>query len=533
MAVKSIKVNYIFSLINKLFAVLVPLLVTPYLARMLNADGNGVLSYVASFSSYFILVANLGVETYGQRVIAIHRDDKSYLKKFLIEVSLLRFILTAICLIIYYFLFISSFNKENNLLYAIYAITILAVVFDFSWFFQGTEEFGLLAFANIIARILYVVLIFVFIKSADNLSLAALFAVINTIFPYFISMPFIFKYMKAKTEGKINPFRHLKECIVYFIPTVAIQIYTVLDKTMIGLITHSDFENGYYEQAEKLVKLPLTITASLNVIVRSRISYYYSTQEYDKVHDLIDKSMNFAFMLSFPMMLGIMAVAPTLVPVYLGQGYDKCITILYVMSPIIPIISLSGLIGSDYYTPFNKQKISNIFLIIGSVVNIALNSFLIYFWQSVGAAVASVCAELVITALYIIFARKFINVTDYLKAGYKYLIASGVMFFPVFFMERFLPSNVWYLIAEVAVGIAVYTVMILILRVKFVYGYLRIYRDKILRKFRKIPERSEESAEAAETQEEAETEDKEANSQNTSEEPKDDSRQDAESSSEL
>ena len=163
--------------------------------------------------------------------------------------------------------------------------------------------------------------------------------------------------------------------MVYFIPTVAVQIYTVLDKTMIGLITESDFENGYYEQAEKLIKLPLTLITTLFVIMRSRISYYYSLNEYDKIQDLIKKSANVAFGFSLPMMLGVIAVAPTLVPVYLGEGYEKCILLLYVFSPIIPIISLSNLIGTHYYTPFDKQKTSNIFLIGGALLNVALRVF--------------------------------------------------------------------------------------------------------------------------------------------------------------
>lgn len=485
MAEKSIKKNYIFSLINKLFAVLVPILVTPHLARVLEPDGNGVLSFIASISSYFILVANIGIETYGQRVIAIHRDDKAYLKKFFFEILILRSILTVACLIIYYICFISSINQSNNILYAIMALTIFAVIFDFSWFFQGVEDFRILAIANIVTRVLYVGLVFVFVKQKSDLNLAALFSVINTVLPFFISLPFIYKYLNGKIEGKIRPFSHFKECMVYFIPTIAIQIYTVLDKTMIGLITRSDFENGYYEQAEKLIKLPLAIITALYIIMRSRISYYYSLEEYDKIQDLIKKSTNVAFGFGFPITFGIVAVAPTLVPVYLGEGYDKCILLLYVFSPLILLISISNLLATHYFTPFNKQKQSNWFLIIGAVINVILNSFLIYLLQSVGATIASVCAEFVITALYIYFARKFVDPKIFIKIGYKYLIAAVIMFIPTFIMTFYLPKNIWYLLLEVGTGIVVYTVMVLILRVEFVYTYLRIYKDKIKNKFKK------------------------------------------------
>lgn len=490
----SIKKNYIYSLLNKLIAVLVPILVTPYLARVLEPDGNGVLSFIASISSYFILIANIGIETYGQRVIAIHRDNKSFLKKFFFEIMILRSILTVVCLIIYYICFISSLNQANNVLYAIMALSIFAVIFDFSWFFQGVEDFKILAISNILTRVLYVVLVFVFVKQKSDLNLAALFSVINTILPFFLSLPFIYKYLKGKIEGTIKPFSHFKECMVYFVPTVAVQIYTVLDKTMIGLITGSDFENGYYEQAEKLIKLPLTLITTLFVIMRSRISYYYSSNEYGKIQDLIKKSANVAFGLSLPMMMGVIAVAPTLVPVYLGVGYENCIVLLYVFSPIIPIISLSNLIGTHYYTPFGKQKISNIFLIFGALINVILNSFLIYLLQSLGATIASVLAEFFIVILYVTFSRTFINPIIFLKTGYKYLISSIIMFVPVFLMDYFLPENISILFAELSVGIIVYFIALLALKTEFVYTYFRVFKNAMLIKLKRKKSNDESEA---------------------------------------
>lgn len=481
----SIKKNYLYSLLNKFVAVLVPILVTPYLARVIEPDGNGAISFVGSIASYFILIANIGIETYGQRIISIHREDKAYLKKFFYEITILRVVLTVLCLLIYSVCFISIFNSNDNVLFIVYAFWIFAIIFDFTWFFQGVENFKVLAGCNIVTRIIYVALTFILVKTKSDIYVAAGLAVVNMSLPYLISTPFLAKYLKGKIIGKINPFIHLKECLVYFIPTIAVQIYTVLDKTMIGFITSSDFENGYYEQAEQLIKLPLTLITSLYIIMRSRISYYYSLEEYDKIQNLISKSTNVAFGFGFPITFGILAVAPTLVPVYLGDGYEKCITLLYIFSPLILLISISNLLATHYFTPFNKQKTSNWFLIIGAIINVALNSFLIYLLQSIGATIASVCAEFVITTLYIVFARKFVNPKIFIKIGYKYLIAAIIMFIPVFIMDYFLPKTIWYLLLEFGTGIVIYFAALLILRVDFVYEYLKIYGNKIKSKLKK------------------------------------------------
>ena len=85
----SIKKNYIYSALAKIFALLIPILITPYLARVLEPDGNGVISFVASIVSYFVIASNIGIETYGQKIISTNRDNKAYLKQFLIEIQFL------------------------------------------------------------------------------------------------------------------------------------------------------------------------------------------------------------------------------------------------------------------------------------------------------------------------------------------------------------------------------------------------------------------------------------------------------------
>ncbi|MDE7384826.1 MAG: polysaccharide biosynthesis C-terminal domain-containing protein [Anaeroplasmataceae bacterium] len=271
----------------------------------------------------------------------------------------------------------------------------------------------------------------------------------------------------VKLEGKIQPFKHFKECMVYFVPTIAIQIYTILDKTMIGLITNSDFENGYYEQAEKIVKLPLTVITTMNIIMRSRISYYFSNKEFDKIKVLTRKSTCFSLMLSIPIMLGSIAIAKKFVPFYLGSGYDECILLIYILAPLILIISLSNLLGTHYYTPYNLQRTSNKFLIIGAIVNVILNIPLIYFFKSKGAAIASVSAELIITVLYIIFAKKFFTFKELFLCGYKYCIGGVIMFGATFTLDYYLPNTIWYLLLEISCGIGIYFLVLLLIKDQF------------------------------------------------------------------
>ena len=112
----NIKKNYFYNMMAKLIMLLVPILVTPYLSRKLGADGNGRLSYIASIVSYFVLLANIGIETYGQRIIAVHQNDKGYLKKITLEIGILRILLTIFSLALYYVIFVIIYQKNQQVI---------------------------------------------------------------------------------------------------------------------------------------------------------------------------------------------------------------------------------------------------------------------------------------------------------------------------------------------------------------------------------------------------------------------------------
>lgn len=479
MANRSIKKNYIFNLCARIITLIVPLIVTPYISRVIGADGVGLCSYVASIVSYFVLVANLGIGSYALREISMHRDDENYKKQFAVEVAILKAIFTVACIAIYCGIFVRTSGTVENYIYIIYVTTIIEVILDFSWYFQGIERFGLLAVFNVISKIFYIVFIFVFVKSTDDLIVYAMISVLtNTIIPLCGAFC-MFKFCKGKVEGKLNIFKHFKPCMVYFLPAIATQIYTVVDKTMIGAITKSNVENGYYEFAEKIARLPLTLLVAMNAIMESRIAYYYSQNDTEAAKALTIKSMNFSMMVAFPSTAGLIAVAKTFIPIYLGDGYEQCVLLTYIFAPIVSVIAFSNLLGSHYYTPFGKRIQSAIFLVCGAAINVILNSFMIYSFKSTGAAIASVVAETVISILYVIFARKFVKPIKFLIVSIKYFIAAAIMGVSVYFINAALPANVWYLLLDVAIGGLMYCVLLTVMRTKY-------FTDTLISLFRRI-----------------------------------------------
>ena len=189
MAKKSIAKNYIYNMVYQVLTLILPLITTPYLSRVLGAEGNGIYSYTYAIVTYFILFGSLGVALYGQREIAYAQEYPEKRKKIFIEIVIFRFITILIATVFYFFLFVKG--AEYQIYYQILMLELVAAAFDISWFFQGLEDFKKTIIRNIIVRTISVVCIFIFVKSRKRFRKIFINLFINRFFrKYFLMVLF-------------------------------------------------------------------------------------------------------------------------------------------------------------------------------------------------------------------------------------------------------------------------------------------------------------------------------------------------------
>lgn len=485
---KSVKKNYVYNVIYQLFLIIVPLIVTPYISRVLTPNGVGQYSFSYSLITYFTIFGALGFGYYGQREIAKYQDDKLNQSKIFWEVILCRLIPVSIALIINIVLCCLNVYGNYNLLMWIFSINIVALAFDIAFFFQGNEQFGKLVFRNVIIKTLSIITIFVFVKKESDLWL---YALINSIM-LIVSNLSLWLYLPkvlCKPMEKINPLRHLKGTIILFIPTIATSIYTVLDKTLIGILVpgtytviedgievikkYSDLENGYYEQTEKLVKMAMTIITCIGTVMIPRNSNEISKGNYEQVKKNINISSRLVLLIGLPMVMGLIAVASNIVPWFFGNGYEKCINLFWILSPLIVIIGFSNVFGLQYLVPSGQDKKFTIALATGSIVNILLNLIFIKTWYSIGAAIATIVAECCVTIMMAIMVRKEVNILKVFLKSWKVIFASIIMFVFTFIISQYLISSIINSFIIALIGILIYGVLLVILREEFVIRVLK------------------------------------------------------------
>ena len=473
----SVKRNYIYNLLYQILTIIIPLITTPYLSRVLGAENIGIYSFTISITTYFILFGSLGVAIYGQREIAYVQNDIRKRSKIFFEITFMRCITLGVSLFIFYITF--CLKGQYSIYYKILILEIIANAIDISWYFQGLEEFKKTVIRNIIVKLISVICIFLFVKESVDLNNYFIIYVLSTLLGNLSLWMHLPKFVQKVKIKELNLFRHVKPTIMLFIPQVATQIYTVLDKTMIGVIVSNKAEVGYYEQAQKIVKLLMTLATSLGTVMMPRIAATFASGNHEKVREYMNKSFHFILLLAFPLMFGIISVSSSFVPIFYGKGYDKVIPLLCVISPIIVLIGLSNITGTQYLLPTKKQNQYTLSVVVGAIVNFILNLILIKYFASIGASIATVIAELAVTSIQFILVRKEIKFIDVIKLSYKYVIGSLIMFMCSMIVGYFIKDNLVSIILQVIVSFFVYFLVLYILKDKMINEVVVRFKSKI------------------------------------------------------
>jgi len=480
MSQKSIKKNYIYNLIYQSLTLVLPLVTTPYLSRILGSEPIGIYSYTYSIVSYFLLFGSLGVSLYGQREIAYVNEDVKKRKKIFWEIVACRFVTMFIAILIY-FIFLARMG-EYAIYYRIWLIELIAMAFDISWFFQGMEDFKKTVIRNVIVRLASVTLIFVFVKSPEDLIKYITIYSIADLVGNLSLWRYLPRYFKGIKIGKIKPFYHLHAIILLFIPQIANQVYNLLDKTMIGKIITDKSEVGFYEQGQKVIRVLLTVVTSLGIVMIPRMASTFASGNKKQIIEYMKKSFKFVFFLAFPIVLGLISVSKSFVPLFFGEGYDKVVTLLIVISPTIILTGMANVIGTQYLLPIKRQKEYTITITLGLVINFFLNYILITYYDSVGASIATVVSELIVVIAQLYVIRKDIKTKEVLKLSIPYIFASLIMF-AITMIEGFvLETSTKTLIIQIISGGLVYVLMLWILKDEFLKMFLEKGKSIIKRK---------------------------------------------------
>jgi len=459
----SIAKNYLYNLILTISDILVPFITIPYITRVLNPDGIGAVSFTNSVIEYFTMFSILGLNLYGPREIASSRNNPEKIRTTFwnIQYAKVFTVITSYTTFLIFFFFFS--NEKYHSLYIIQSFIILNNLFDITFLFSGLEDFQKITIRGLLVKIVGASLIFLLIKKPSDYILYALINVLSTLFGTSIMWFYLPKNLKITNFSFEEIKNHLFGSLKLFIPILAIQIYTVLDKTMVGVLS-TEAEVSFYTMSQRLVKIILALITSLGPVMMSRISNLVSTDQHEKVEGYISVIFDFVTYASILAIILTVFTMNDFVPFFFGSKFLKVKDLIIYITPIILFISWSNLFGIQLMVPMKKENYLTISVIIGAVTNFTLNLILIPKYQSLGAVIGTVIAEFTVTLVLIILVRKLINLKPLFNEVWKHLLAGLATFSLLFFFTKINISPFINIILKISIGISSYILIEYILK---------------------------------------------------------------------
>lgn len=422
---KSIARNFIMNSILNISVFIFPLITFPYASRMLNPEGMGKISFISSIVAYLLIIAQLGIPTYGIKLCAKVRDNKKELTKITHELLIINLIMSIMA---YFLMFVAlmvsvKLREEKKLLFIV-SLSILFNTISVEWLYKGLEEYEYITKRSLLFKIISVVLMFIFIHNeSDYIKYGAItvFASVGSGIMNFINLR---KYIDLKYPGKYNLKKHINPIITFFSMAIAVTIYTNLDIVMLGFIK-GDAEVGYYNAAVKMKILLSSVVASLGTVLLPRASYYLNNGNKELFFKITKKAMNFVFIIGVPIVVFFILDAEQGILLLAGEKYKSAILPMKIIMPTVLIIGITNIMGIQMLVPLEKEIYVLKSTCYGAVINIIINIILIPRYGALGASVGTLIAEIVVfIVLFIPFKKLFIEI--FCKIEYFKIIISVI-----------------------------------------------------------------------------------------------------------
>lgn len=471
----SLKSNLSYQTIYQFLNICLPLITAPYLSRVLGPAGLGVYSFVTSISDFFILFAMLGINNYGTRCVAECKHDKSELTFVFKEIYCIQLITSIACIILYgvYIVFLCEYN---SLIATIQGIAVLSCLLNINWFFFGLEEFKLTVMRNMFIRIVTFFLIILLVNKETDLWLYTLLMASSTLVSNFVLWFFLPYFITIRKNRKLELKKHIKPIILLFIPLMAMSIYHLMDKVMLGWLSTYK-ETGYYYNVDKIINIPAGILLGIGTVMLPRITSLITEGKKNESVGLFLKTLEGLIVTSVAISFGTAAISDEFIPFFFGEGYNNCILLTIVLCPVLIIKAFSLTIRNVYLVPNHKDKYYIQSVVAGAVVNIIINYLLIPKFDALGAVIGTLFAELVACIWQYYAVRKELKYVSTIVRSFSYFIIGCVMYVVVRLTANMLTNFSLFvrLLIEIVIGGAVFSIICLLFWQKTKNDFLALF----------------------------------------------------------
>lgn len=455
--------NSLFNVLYRIMNIVFPLITSMYVARILLPEKIGIIAAAQNIAQYFTLFAGMGIPVYGTKVIAqIKRDTNGFNKSFS-EIFIINCILSLSSAFIYYNLVIwLPYFQSRRIAYLLTGIPIILNIINVDWFYQGIQEYTYITVRSFVVKCLSLLLLLCLVHSPDDYLVYIIINIIAQGGNYIFNIIKLQKHVQLSVDELVFK-DHLKHIVSLFLASIAAEVYVLADVTMLDIMTDSS-SVGFYTMGVRIISIFKGLVTAITAVFLPQLSEYYARKEYDQFSNLMNNGLYIILTIAIPVVAGIILCIDDAILIVYGNHYINSISVTRILSVSVLSVALSNYFGLQVLVVLGREKVTTLSTAVGAITNIGLNLLLIRSIGIIGAAIASVVAEICVTLTQIVIAKRYVNIYVEIK---NTIIAVFLMSVFVILVRQIKLPTILRFVSEVTIGVLLYSCTLILLKDKF------------------------------------------------------------------
>ena len=396
---KTLTKNFSALAILQMLRYLIPLIVLPYVTPIIGLEHFGEIAIANSFVLIGQLFVNYSFGFMGARDVARFRDNKEKVSE-IVSITIFSYVFLYIIMLAIAIGIIVLVPKFKSI-WLLIAISLSWPLFSAlvcEWFFQGMEQMQNITIVNALSRVVFCLLVFIFIKKKEDYLLYPLFnAIAFLIATLYSIIVMVFKYKCRITIPSFKTmFAYIKRGKDLFLNQICVTLLNKMPNILLGTMCGSA-SAGLYDAAFRLQDAGYHGVDTLN-----RTFFPFLARRMDK-HKAY-RRINFAFALVISIIL--FAFAPLLVRLLYATEFAPAVQLLRILAVSVLFLGVSSAYGVNHLLLIGKEKlVRNItFCVTGG--GLLLMIAMIHWYNETGAALTMVIVNAMFALSYFIASKR-------------------------------------------------------------------------------------------------------------------------------
>lgn len=459
---RTVASNYLYSILNQAAILLLPLMTIPYLSCVLRSHGIGQFAFTHAIARYVLLLSSAGIAAYGQRSVAYVQHDTAERTAVFWQVFTLQCCVAGGLLCLYLPTVLLVAVSPYRTLLLLWTVFLVASAIDINWFFMGIEHFDKPVKRTLFVRVALTALIFLFVRNPTDVWKHVLLHGSSFLVGNAVMWTLIPRYVRLVPIDFATVRQHFRQLLPILLPTFLVGATPLYGKTVLGMLSTAS-EVGIYELGTRIPVTLLPFLTALSVVMLPRVSNVFAQGQMNKVRKYAGRSLTFSLFLALPMTTGLIITAPTLIPWFLGPGYERSVYVLMISAPTVTIWSTGAFLGNQLCLPLGKQRLYLVANVFGTVAIVLLMVLLIPRWGALGACTGAVLGQLLLVVTMGSGVKEYVIVPEVLREATRFVTGCLVMATPVALLGQLRFPGPVVTLCQLVVGAAVYLLSISIL----------------------------------------------------------------------